>query len=108
MNRRAFLFLIVGFAAAPVGAQTAKSPDGSLRRVAILLPSTRAQDDAILKPFFDGMRELGWTEGRNIVYDKAYAEDDHRRLPALMAELVRRKPQVVFGPTAVAALAASR
>ncbi len=60
------------------------------------------------KPFFDGMRDLGWMEGRNIAYDRVYAEDDHTRLPALMAEIVRRKPEVIFAPPAPAAVAASR
>lgn len=106
MKRRAFLLSMAALAGT-ARAQTAKSPAG-LRRVAVLAPSTRAKEEVTLKPFFDGMRELGWIEDRNIVYDKAYAGDDHRRLPVLMAELVKRKPEVVFAPPAPAALAASR
>ena len=52
------------------------------------------------------LRELGWVEGRNVVYDRVYAEGDFSRLPALAAELVARKPDLVYtvnNPTALAA-----
>jgi len=47
----------------------------------------------------DPMRDLGWSEGRNVVYDRVYAENDERRLPALAAALVARNPDLVFANT---------
>ena len=84
----------------------AQSAPAGVRRVGVLVPSTRAKEDINLKPFFDGMRELGWIEGRNVSFDRVYADDDHARLPALAAELVARKPDAIYAPPTVAALAA--
>ena len=85
----------------------AQSAPAGVRRVGVLVPSTRAKEDITLKPFFDGLRELGWIEGRNVSFDRVYADDDHARLPALAAELVARKPDAIYAPPTVAALAAN-
>lgn len=77
-----------------------------VRRVGVLAPSTRAKEEAMLKPFFDEMRLLGWIEGQNIAYDHAYAGDWTRDLPRLAAELVARKPELIYAPPSAAALAA--
>ena len=89
--------------AAPLSAQ---APATNARRVAVLAPSTRAQEEVTLKPFFDEMRKLGWIEGQTIAYDRAYADDRHQDLPRLATELVSRKPELIYAPPAVAALAA--
>ena len=52
-----------------------------MRRIGVLAPSTRAKEETTLKPFFDGMRELGWVEGQTIAYDRAYADDRRHDLP---------------------------
>jgi putative ABC transport system substrate-binding protein len=79
-----------------------------MRRVGVLAPSTQAKEEVTLKPFFDQMRELGWIEGKNIAYDRVYADDRHERLPALAAELVARKPELIYAPPAPSALAVQR
>jgi putative ABC transport system substrate-binding protein len=109
MNQRRFLMLAVaaGFAGqmAPLRAQTSSA---SLRRVGVLVPSTPAKEEVILKPFFDQMRQLGWIEGQNIVYDRVYADDQQQDLPRLAAELVARKPELVYAPPPPAAVAAKQ
>jgi len=77
-----------------------------LRRVGVLAPSTNAKEEITLKPFFDQMRQLGWVEGQNIAYDRAYADDRHQDLPRFAAELVTRKPELIYAPPLVAAVAA--
>ena len=84
----------------------AQSPAAGLRRVAVLAPSTREKEEVILKPFFEQMRELGWTEGQNIAYDRVFADDQQDRLPALAAQVVARSPELIFAPPSVAAVAA--
>jgi hypothetical protein len=42
------------------------------------------------------LRELGWVEGQNLIIDYAYAEGRFDRLSALMAELLRAKPDVIL------------
>ena len=89
-------------------AQSATTPAAKLRRVAVLTPGVAAAEQLIIRPFYDGMREFGWVEGRNVQYDRAYADNDHARLPVLAADLVKRHPEVIFAPPSPAALAASR
>ena len=86
----------------------AQAPVAHLRRVGVLAPSTRAKEEVILKPFFDEMRALGWIEGQTIAYDRAYADDQHQELARLAAEMVGRKPELIFAPPTVAALAAKQ
>ena len=86
----------------------AQTPGANVRRVGVLMPSTRAKEEVILKPFFDEMRALGWIEGQNMVYDRVYADDQQRDLPRLAAELVARKPELIYAPPTVAALAAKQ
>jgi putative ABC transport system substrate-binding protein len=109
MNRRRVLRLTIGASmAAPLSSLWAQSAAVGLRRIGVLAPSPRATEEVILKPFFDEMRRLGWIEGQSIAYDRAYADDQQRNLPRLAAELVARKPELIFAPPTVAAIAAKQ
>ena len=107
MNQRRLLLLALGAALSgnPVllRAQTSTT---NLRRVGVLAPSTPAKEEILLKPFFDQMRALGWIEGQTIAYDRVFANDQHQDLPRLAAELVARKPELIYAPPYPAAVAA--
>ena len=109
MNPRRLLLLALGAAISgnPVllRAQTSTT---NLRRVGVLSPSTQAKEEITLKPIFDEMRELGWIEGQTVAYDRVYADDQQRDLARLAAELVARKPELIYAPPMVAALAAKQ
>jgi len=107
VNRRRILrFAIgVGVLAGAVLLWTQNAVVG-MRYVGVLAPSTRANEEVILKPFFDEMHRLGWIEGQAIAYDRVYADDEQRDLPRLAAELVARKPELIYAPPQVAARAA--
>jgi putative tryptophan/tyrosine transport system substrate-binding protein len=64
--------------------------------------SRSAHADVRAEAFREGLRELGYVEGRNIVIEWRQAEGKRDRLPALAAELVRLKVDVIVtgGPTA--------
>ena len=51
------------------------------------------------------MRELGYVDGKNVSFEFRFAEEDEKKLPALAAELVGLRPDVIYtaGPGAVAA-----
>jgi putative ABC transport system substrate-binding protein len=85
-----------------VNAGTEQGP----RRVAVLAPSTAEREAATLKPFFDEMQRLGWSEGQQVAYDRAYADDRHENLPRLAAALVARRPDLIYAPPSPAAVAA--
>jgi putative ABC transport system substrate-binding protein len=59
-------------------------------------------------PFMEGLRELGWIEGRNIVIERRYAEENHDRLQNLAAELVRLKVDVIVAGDSLAIPAAKQ
>lgn len=64
-----------------------------------------------MKAFEQRLRELGYVEGRNLVIERRYDEGKYERLPALTAELVRLKVDVIVAsttPRAQAALRATR
>src|SRR5262245_21452490 len=52
-----------------------------------------------------GLRGRGWVEGRNLVIEHRSAEGKHERLPALAAELVVLKVDLILAPNPVTALA---
>jgi putative ABC transport system substrate-binding protein len=78
------------------------------RRVGVLAPSTAAREAVTLKPFFEEMRQLGWIEGQNITFDRVYADDRMEDLPQRAAELVARRPDLIYAPPQPAAVAARR
>src|SRR6476646_7882117 len=107
MRRREFVALLAGAAVAwpmPLRAQEA----GRSYRVAYLTLAG-GQDAVIVK---QRLNELGYSEGKNLIFDYRSAEGQLERLPQLAAESVATNPDVIvtgFGTeTAKAAQAATR
>ena len=63
-------------------------------RIGVLRPGSAA-DDPNFDPFRQGLRELGYVEGKNIVIEYRYAEGKLDRLPDLVMEMLRLKPDVI-------------
>jgi putative tryptophan/tyrosine transport system substrate-binding protein len=64
-------------------------------RVGILSDEIRSQVE-FSEPFAQGLRDLGYDEGRNIAFDRRYAEGKIEILPTLAIELVRNQPDVIL------------
>ncbi len=77
-------------------------------RVAFLGASTAEQASHLLKAFKQGLRERGYEEGKTIVIETRFADGKLDRLPALAAELVDLKVDVICAPPAAAAQAAKK
>ena len=106
MDRRTFLALVSGsLLAAPLAAQA--QPAGKVPRVGILSGGSRS-DSSVVDEFRQGLRELGWVEGRDVVIEYRSTEGRVERLPALAADLVRLKVDVIVAGGAAAPLAASK
>jgi len=116
VNERRKLLVVLGAAAVAPRAVLAQSKQvreraGKPARVGILERTTQAKYRQLEKTFVDAMRELGWVEGRNVLYDRVYADDDVTRLSGLATALVKRAPDVVYtasGEPAQAAFASTR
>jgi len=65
-------------------------------RVALLDPGSPTSPAVCLPGFRQGLRDLGYVEGQNIVLESRYAEGQLTRLPALAAELVHLTPDVIW------------
>ena len=108
MNRRAFLGTLTGIVLAPSLATGAQQP-GKVFRIGILAnlrPSPSEPGGRVWEGFIQGLRELGYVEGRNITIEWRVSEGKYDRLPDLAAELVRRKVDVIVVPADQNALAA--
>jgi putative tryptophan/tyrosine transport system substrate-binding protein len=109
MRRRAFITLIGGVAAWPLGAR-AQQP-GRLPRIGILWPNPLAASGHLVAAFRQGLTDLGYVEGQNMTIDFRSAEGMVERLPDLAAELVRLPVDVILtatSPTIRAAQHATR
>jgi putative ABC transport system substrate-binding protein len=96
--------LTLGQIAAPLpasGQQTGKPP-----RIGFLSPGTAAS--APNEAFRQGLRQLGYVEGRNLAVEYRWARGDTARLPTLAAELVRLGVEVLVAASNHAALAAKQ
>jgi putative ABC transport system substrate-binding protein len=104
MDRRALLRLPVALLAAPFAAEAQQA--AKVVRIGYLSAPTRESVEHVLQVFVRALRDLGWVEGQNLIIEYRWAEGKTERLPALAAELVQRKVEVIVAPAASAAVAA--
>jgi putative tryptophan/tyrosine transport system substrate-binding protein len=79
---------------------------GNVPQIGYLTAQSLASVAAAREAFRQGLQELGYIEGTNIAIEYRFAEEKLERLPALAAELVRLKIDLIVAHTAPAALAA--
>jgi ABC-type uncharacterized transport system substrate-binding protein len=79
-----------------------------LHRIGILLVGSSSFYSAWIDVFRQGLKELGYIEGKNIAIEYRYAEGKADRLPALAAELVGLKVEVVFTSSTPSVLAVKK
>jgi putative ABC transport system substrate-binding protein len=101
MRRRAFVVSILGLLAAPFAAGA--QPAGKAYRIGYLSGGSRQP-----LPLTESLRELGYTEGHNLVVEQRYSDGNHERLPTLMGELLRLDLDLIVTQGTPAAIAAKR
>ena len=101
MNKRITLWLLATLFLANVSLAEAQQP-AKVPRIGYLVANFPSTNPARNEAFRQGLRELGYVEGKSIVIEWRYAEGKPDRLPVLAAELVRLKVDVIVtaGPVA--------
>jgi ABC-type uncharacterized transport system substrate-binding protein len=75
--------------------------------VGILWHAANLEEEMVMfRPFSEGMRELGYVEGQNVVYDHTFVDENYDRFQARARELVNRKVDVILASVPAAASAA--
>jgi putative tryptophan/tyrosine transport system substrate-binding protein len=105
MRRRDFITSVVTAAALwPFAARAQQT--GKTRTIGFL--SAGSESSSVAFHFFDALAELGWIEGKNVVFRRRYAENRLELLPGLAAELVHLNVDVIAANGTLAPLAAKR
>jgi putative ABC transport system substrate-binding protein len=106
MKRRTFIALAAGAAALPFAVRAQQA--GKVWRVGMLDTTPATLNAQNLNAFKAGMRALGYTEGQNLAIEYRSADGRLERLPALAAELVKHKSDVIVTRGTPPALAAKQ
>jgi putative tryptophan/tyrosine transport system substrate-binding protein len=104
IGRRDFITLLGGAAAGwPMAARAQQA--GKTYKIGYL---NAGSEPLATKSLFDALSELGWIEGKNLAFERRWAENRLERLPELAAELVRLNVSVIVAFGTLAPLAAKR
>jgi len=98
------LAIVAALLMAPTAAHPQATP--KIVRIGWLSPGSASAGASNFDALRSGLGELGYVEGRNLVFEKRWADGVGARLPALAAELVRLKVDVICVAGTPAAMAA--
>jgi putative ABC transport system substrate-binding protein len=104
MRRREFITFIGG--AAVTWPLTSRAQQKAMPVIGVLFTGTPSSAEPFMAAFRQGLGEAGYVEGRNFTIEGRWAEGHYDRLPALAAELVDRKVDLIMANSPPSALAA--
>jgi putative ABC transport system substrate-binding protein len=100
LKRRKFMTLVAGATAWPL---VARAQQPAMPVIGFLHPGSAEPNTFIVAAFRQGLSETGYVEGRNVAIEYRWAQDNNDRLPALAADLVRYRVNVIATPSSTAA-----
>jgi putative tryptophan/tyrosine transport system substrate-binding protein len=107
VRRRAFITLVGGATVAwPLAARAQQA--AKVYRIGFLGNSTAALEADLVGPFREGLRDLGYVEGQNILIEYRWAEGEYERFTALTAELIALRVDVIVTAGTPASLAVQK
>jgi putative tryptophan/tyrosine transport system substrate-binding protein len=103
VNRRELVLLVAG---AMTAARALRAQQTAMPIIGILGPTSPGPFAGFVDAFHQGLSETGYVEGQNVAIEYRWAEGRYDRLPALAADLVARKVDVIVAPGPPLSLAA--
>jgi len=107
MNKVGWCSILVAATVLAAGVIAEAQQPKKIPRIGYLIGSSPTAN-ARVEAFRQGLRELGYIEGQNLIIEYRYAEGKLDRLPELAAELVRLKVDAIFCTSTPAAQAAKK
>jgi putative tryptophan/tyrosine transport system substrate-binding protein len=105
MKRREFITLLGGAAAWPIAARAQQS---AMPVIGLLGSGTAAAQSEWTAAFLQRLRELGWSEGRNLIIEYRWGEGRTERFSEIAAEFVQRKVTIILTHNTPPTLAAKQ
>src|SRR5262245_30686637 len=105
-SRRAFVVGMFSIALSPNA--RGQKPPPRVARIGYLTVRSVDLEQRWLRAFVQGLRELGYVEGKNIVIEQRHADRREEKLAEFAAELVGLKVDVLVAPSIVPAVAAKK
>ena len=102
------LILALGFTLTPLAAGAQESKAGRTVTIGYLGNSSPSLESNLVEAFREGLRQLGYVEGHNLIIKYWWAEGQQERSAVLAAELVRLKPDVILTSGTLGTLAAKQ
>jgi ABC-type uncharacterized transport system substrate-binding protein len=108
MDRRICAWLLATFLLITVSLADAQQP-GKVPRIGIVSGTGNPNEPgSSIKLFRQALQELGYVEGKNILFEYRYTEGNRDRIPGILAELVSLKVDVIFSTQAIVIRAAKQ
>jgi putative tryptophan/tyrosine transport system substrate-binding protein len=108
MQAKFFSYLVAAAILTAIDPALAQQPAGKIPRIGFLLTSSPSVSHSLRDAFQQGLRGLGYVEGKNILVEYRYAEGKLERLPELAEELIRLKVDLIVAATSTGARAAKK
>ena len=93
MDRRTFLASLTSLLATPLAAGAQQAP--KIPKIGLLTLSTAAAATPLVEAFRQGLRELGYIEGKTITLEQRFADENFDQLPYLAKELVAAPVDII-------------
>ncbi len=93
MRRRTFITLLGGAAAWPLAARAQQARGAPV--VGLVSIGANATDPGLFGPFLEQMGQLGYVDGRNVIFDRRFAAGHDERINEFVADLVRRPVDII-------------
>jgi len=108
MNRTSLIYYLLGFLLLPCINLAEAQPPKKVPQIGFPIVGSASATSGRIEAFRQGLRDLGYIEGQNLIIEYRYAEGKLDRLPELAAELVRLKVDAIFVQSTPAVQAAKK